>query len=236
MAFLSSYFRDSASPASPNDDRLFALARWRMVEEQFLSRDITDSRVLEVMGLIPRERFVDSALRDQAYADHPLPIGLGQTISQPYIVALMSQLARTTPKSRVLEVGVGSGYQMAVLADLCHEVYGIEIHEPLADDARERLASLGYKNVTIVHGDGFDGLPEHSPFDAILVTAAPEEVPPPLIEQLSLGGRLVIPVGRDLQELMLIEKRADGSLVRSSVIPVQFVPLTRAVRQGGNEK
>lgn len=199
-----------------------------MVEQQFLGRDITDPRVLEVMGRVARERFVDAALWDQAYDDHPLPIGLGQTISQPYIVALMTQLARTTPKSRALEVGVGSGYQTAVLAELCAEVFGLEILAPLAEDARERLAAMGYKNVSILHGDGFHGLPDQAPFDAILVTAAPDLVPPPLVEQLAPGGRLVIPVGKHHQELMLLEKRADGSIDHTSVIPVQFVPLTRA--------
>jgi protein-L-isoaspartate(D-aspartate) O-methyltransferase len=230
MAFWSNHFRDfinSESSESPHEGDPFALARRRMVEEQFIRRDIVDPRVLEVMGRVARERFVDASLRDQAYEDHPLPIGLGQTISQPYIVALMTQLARTTSNCRALEVGVGSGYQTAVLAELCLEVFGVEIHKPLAEDARERLAALGYKNVSVFHGDGFHGLSEHAPFDVILVTAAPDQVPPPLIEQLTPGGRLVIPVGKYHQELMLLEKRADGSIDRKSLIPVHFVPLTR---------
>ena len=178
---------------------------------------------------------MDAELRREAYDDHPLPIGLGQTISQPYIVAPMTQLVRTTPKIRPLEVGVGSGYQTAVLAELCAEVFGLEILGPLAEDVRERLAVLGYGNITILRGDGFYGLPEHAPFDAILVTAAPDSIPPPLVEQLAAGGRMVIPVGRQRQELLLLEKRADGSVDRTSVIPVQFVPLTREGEQRGEE-
>jgi protein-L-isoaspartate(D-aspartate) O-methyltransferase len=165
-------------------------------------------------------------MRKQAYKDYPLPIGLGQTISQPYIVALMTQLVRPTPRSRALEIGVGSGYQMAILAELCHEVYGIEIVNVLALDADKRLAGLGYKNVAIRCGDGYEGWSEHAPFDVIIVSAAPDHVPQPLIDQLAVGGRLVIPVGRYSQDLVLIEKRPDGSLHRTSIAPVQFVPMT----------
>ena len=179
-------------------------------------------------------------LQSRAYDDHPLPIGHGQTISQPYIVALMTQLARPTAESRALEVGVGSGYQTAILAELCKEVYGIEILRPLADDARRAAGRLGYKNVTIRCGDGYQGWPEHAPFDVILVAAAPDHVPQPLLEQLAPGGRLVIPVGRDFQELMLIEKRPDGTLHRRSVAPVQFVPMTgeaeAAVERGAGKR
>jgi protein-L-isoaspartate(D-aspartate) O-methyltransferase len=197
-----------------------------MVDEQLRSRDITDPRVLEAMGQVARERFAPPEMESQAYDDYPLPIGLGQTISQPYVVALMTQLAQPTAASRALEVGVGSGYQAAILANLCKEVYGIEILQPLADGARARLAALGYKNVTVRCGDGYRGWPEHAPFDVILVTAAPDHVPQPLLEQLAPGGRLVIPVGRGLQDLLVIEKRPDGSLDRRSVAPVQFVPMT----------
>jgi protein-L-isoaspartate(D-aspartate) O-methyltransferase len=237
MALWSNLFHESvdsaipldgqqASPAPAGDDDPFAQARQEMVRDQLRSRDITDPRVLAVMGRVPRERFVPAKMRQQAYEDHPLPIGLGQTISQPYIVALMTQLARPTAKSRALEVGAGSGYQSAILAELCQEVYGIEILKPLADAAHERLAALGYKNVAIRCGNGYQGWPEHAPFDVILVTAAPDHVPQPLIDQLALGGRLVIPVGDYFQELILVEKGADGSLSRKGVAAVQFVPMT----------
>jgi protein-L-isoaspartate(D-aspartate) O-methyltransferase len=216
--------RESPSPGSEADP--FAAARARMVDQQLRGRDITDPAVLKVMGRLARDRFVPAEMWNQAYEDHPLPIGLGQTISQPYVVALMTQLARPTPQSRALEVGVGSGYQTAVLAELCKEVYGIEILRPLADNARQRLDALGYRNVTIRCGDGYRGWPERAPFDVILATAAPDHVPAPLVEQLAPGGRLVIPVGRGFQELLLVEKRPDGSVVRQNVAPVQFVPMT----------
>jgi protein-L-isoaspartate(D-aspartate) O-methyltransferase len=214
-----------AQPGEPPGDA-FAAARRQMVEQQLRGRDITDHRVLAVMGQVPRERFVPAPIRKYAYEDHPLPIGLGQTISQPYIVALMTQLARPMPNDRVLEVGVGSGYQAAILAGLSKRVYGVEILAPLATAARERLVSLGCTNVTLRSGDGYQGWPEHAPFDVIVVSAAPDRVPPPLIDQLAPGGRLVIPVGRYSQDLVLIEKRRDGTLSRSSVAPVQFVPMT----------
>ena len=155
-----------------------------------------------------------------------MPIGLDQTISQPYIVALMTQLVRPAAESRALEVGVGSGYQTAILAELCREVYGVEILESLASAACERLASLGYRNVGIRCGDGYQGWAEHAPFDVIIVGAAPDHVPRPLLDQLAPGGRMVIPVGRRSQELLLIEKRGDGSLLQTPVVPVQFVPMT----------
>jgi protein-L-isoaspartate(D-aspartate) O-methyltransferase len=235
MPFWSNAFRDftdadlpsdGAEPARQPDEDRYSAARRRMVEEQLRDRDITDARVLEVMGRVARERFVPAEARKQAYKDHPLPIGLDQTISQPYIVALMTQLARVAPESRALEIGVGSGYQTAILAGLCREVHGVEIHEPLATAARQRLAALGYKNVAVRCGDGYQGWPEQAPFDVILVSAAPDHVPQPLVEQLAPGGRLVIPVGRYAQELLLIEKRWDGSLLRTPVVPVQFVPMT----------
>lgn len=155
-----------------------------MVVEQLADRDITDPRVLEVMGRVARERFVPDKLKGHAYEDHPLPIGLGQTISQPYIVALMMQLAQPSPEHRALEVGVGSGYEAAILAGLCKQVYGIEILDELADAARQRLAALGYANVAVRCGDGYQGWPEQALFDVILVSAAPDHVPPPLIDQL----------------------------------------------------
>jgi protein-L-isoaspartate(D-aspartate) O-methyltransferase len=208
------------------EQELFVLARRRMVVEQLTARDIVDRRVLDVMERVPRERFVPEGDRHRAYRDHPLPIGLDQTISQPYVVALMIQLARLTPNSRALDVGVGSGYQTAILAELCKEVYGVEIHPPLAEAAQQRLAELGYRNVAIRCCDGYHGWPEHAPFDAILVAAAPRHAPQPLIDQLAMHGRLVLPIGAGSQELVVIEKRADNSVMRTAVGPVQFVPMT----------
>jgi protein-L-isoaspartate(D-aspartate) O-methyltransferase len=176
---------------------------------------------------VPRHEFVPPDLWREAYADSPLPIGHGQTISQPYIVALMTALARPSPTDRALEVGTGSGYQAAVLSRLLDRVYTIELLEPLAREAATRLAR--YSNVTTRVGDGYAGWPEQAPFDIIVVTAAPDEVPPRLVEQLKPGGRLVIPVGRtaDVQELRLIEKRADGTISNRSIAPVRFVPLVK---------
>jgi len=212
-------------PIAPPPDDAYATARRWMVASQLRGRDIIDPRVLDAMGRVPRERFVAEEMRHQAYEDHPLLIGLGQTISQPYIVALTVQLARLTKESRVLDVGVGSGYQTAILAELCEEVHGVEIHGSLADAARRRLAALGYRNVVIRQGDGYLGWPEQSPFDAILVSAAPDHVPRTLLEQLGPGGRLVIPVGRASQDLLLIEKWPDGGFEQTSIAPVQFVPM-----------
>jgi protein-L-isoaspartate(D-aspartate) O-methyltransferase len=215
-----------ASPKQPDEELRFVEARRRMVSEQLRSRDIVDPRVLAVMGRVPRQCFALKETEHLAYADHPLPIGHHQTISQPYIVALMTQVARLTPESRVLEIGTGSGYQAAVLAELCKEVYSIEIVKPLAEDARERLAALGYKNVTVRHGDGYQGWRERAPFDVILATAAPDHVPPALVEQLAVGGRMVIPVGRGFQELLLLERQKDGKIRREAIAPVLFVPMT----------
>jgi protein-L-isoaspartate(D-aspartate) O-methyltransferase len=222
----SAFGADRDKSAGRQQDDRFAAARRQMVEKQLRDRDIVDARVLEAMGRVPRERFVPDEERGRAYEDHPLPIGLDQTISQPYIVALMTQLARPSPSDHALDVGVGSGYQTAILAGLCKHVYGIEILAPLATAARRRLASLGYANVTVRCGDGRRGWPEHAPFDVIIVAAAPEQVPQSLIDQLAPGGRLVIPVGGHNQELLLIEKQFDGTLRRSRVAPVQFVPMT----------
>ena len=201
-------------------------ARQRMVERHMRLRDITDPRVLEVMGHVPRHEFVPSDLRRSAYEDHPLPIGHNQTISQPYVVALMTQLAQPKASSRALDIGTGSGYQAAVLGGLCKEVFSIEIVRPLADEARKKLKQLGYDNVTVRHGDGYRGWPEHAPFDVIIVAAAPNHVPEALVEQLAPGGRLVIPVGRYAQDLVVIEKQADGKLKRHNITGVAFVPMT----------
>ena len=220
-----SFADDGYRPVYRSEDAAL-LSRYRMVEEQLRGRDIVNPRVLEVMGRTPRECFVPLFTRRHAYEDRPLPIGRDQTISQPYIVALMTQLARPAPDDRALEVGVGSGYQAAVLAGLCKQVYGVEILDPLATAARQRLAALGCMNVTVRCGDGYQGWPEQAPFNVILVSAAPDHVPQPLVDQLAPGGRLVIPVGSYSQELVLIERRPDGSIHRSSVAPVQFVPMT----------
>lgn len=204
-----------------------AAARAHMVAMQIEARGVRDPRVLGAMRKVERHLFVPPAMRPHAYADQPLPIGHEQTISQPYIVALMTELARVGEGVRVLEIGTGSGYQAAVLAAVAKEVYTIEIVEPLAAEARERLARLGYGNVTVRAGDGYRGWPEKAPFDAILITAAPPEIPKPLLDQLAVGGRLVAPVGeeRGAQELVVVERTAKG-LVRRSVLPVRFVPMT----------
>lgn len=186
-----------------------------------------DRRVLDAMGRIPRHEFVPKGERSSAYRNRPLPIGHGQTISQPFIVALMTDLLMVKPASRILEVGTGSGYQAAILAELAAEVYTVEIVEKLGREAASTLRRLGYRNVTTRIGDGYAGWPEHAPYDGIIVTAAPDHVPPALIEQLKPGGRLVIPVGGFSQDLMVIEKQSDGKTLSRDVIPVRFVPLTR---------
>jgi protein-L-isoaspartate(D-aspartate) O-methyltransferase len=187
-----------------------------------------DPKVMAVMSQVERHRFVRAELAAEAYDNRPLPIGHGQTISQPYIVALMTDLMRTKRGDRVLELGTGSGYQAAVLAELVKEVYTIEIIEPLGKQAAERLAELGYRNVQVKVADGYYGWPEHAPFDSIIVTAAASHVPLPLVKQLKPGGRMVMPVGTSFltQHLMLIEKQADGSITTRQILPVAFVPLT----------
>ena len=192
-------------------------------------RPVFAKRVMAAIRKVPRHRFVPLALADHAYDNRPLSIGDGQTISQPYIVALMTELLDSKPGDVVLEVGTGSGYQAAVLAEIVANVYTIEIVDALGRKAAATLTALGYRNVTTRIGDGYHGWKEHAPFDGILVTAAPAEVPQPLVDQLKLGGRLVIPVGGrfGVQELMVIEKKADGSTTTRRTIPVRFVPLTR---------
>ena len=216
----------SAAPESSEPAGPFADARAEMVERQLRGRDITDQRVLDAMGKVPRHLFTLEKHRDRAYGDHPLPIGHGQTISQPYIVALMTQLAQTKPTSKALDVGTGSGYQAAVLAELCQSVWGIEIVEPLADSARNRLEELKYENIQVRTGDGYRGWPEHAPFDVIIVAAAPTHIPQPLVDQLAVGGRLVLPVGRFLQNLWIVEKQEDGTVRQWAVDAVRFVPMT----------
>lgn len=216
-----------SEPIQYRQDDAFALARSNMVEQQIRQRGIQDKQVLEVMARVPRHRFVLEQHLDQAYEDHPLPIGEGQTISQPYIVALMTELLHLKPGDKVLEIGTGSGYQAAVLAEITDQVYSIEIIEVLAQRAQEGLKELGYLQVNVKVADGYYGWPEQAPFDAIIVTAAPDHVPPPLVQQLRDGGRLVVPVGPPggYQTLWLIEKRGDR-LINHNQGGVAFVPLT----------
>jgi protein-L-isoaspartate(D-aspartate) O-methyltransferase len=204
------------------------MERLRMVSEQLESpgRGITNSRVLEVMGRVPRHEFVPEELREYAYADRPLPIGYGQTISQPYIVAFMTEYLDPRPTDRVLEVGTGSGYQAAVLAELVAEVYTIEIVEPLADRASADLARLAYTNVHVRAGDGYRGWPGKAPFDAVIVTCAPASVPQPLTDQLAEGGRMMIPVGQIWDQHLILLEKEGGQLEQKSVLPVRFVPMT----------
>ncbi len=225
----------STSPAmSPADvqEQAFATARAQMVRQHLAARDITDARVLEAMGRVPRHAFVLKAHEGRAYADTALPIRHEQTISQPYIVALMTQLARVKAGDRVLDIGTGSGYQAAVLAEMGADVASIEIVPELAAEAKARLAALNYKNVEVRAGDGYRGWPERAPFHAIILAAAAPKVPQPLIDQLAPGGRLVLPVGDGIgQELLVITKQKDGSVTRETVAPVMFVPMTGEVRE-----
>jgi protein-L-isoaspartate(D-aspartate) O-methyltransferase len=205
----------------------FAAQRQRMVEKQLKFRGIKDERVLAAMAKVAREEFIPVDARPSAYEDGPLPIGYDQTISQPYVVAFMTEQLRPKPSDRVLEIGSGSGYQAAILAELVADVYTIEIVKPLAKSAEATLQRLGYNNVHIKAGDGYKGWPEEAPFDAVIVTCAPEKVPQPLVDQLKEGGRMVIPVGeRFAQQLYLLEKK-DGQLKKSVTLPVRFVPMLR---------
>jgi protein-L-isoaspartate(D-aspartate) O-methyltransferase len=215
-------------PMTTGPDDGHAAARERMVAEQIAARGISDAAVLSAMREVPRHLFVPEAVRAQAYADYPLQIGHGQTISQPYIVALMTELARPTPSARALEVGSGCGYQAAILSRVVGRVFSVEINEDLSRQAAERLARLGYPNVTLAHADGHAGWASEAPFDIVLVTAAPVKVPQALVDQLLPGGRLVIPVGSlYAQDLLVIEKQPDGHTKTSTVAPVIFVPMVR---------
>ncbi|GAB6062239.1 protein-L-isoaspartate(D-aspartate) O-methyltransferase [Deferrisoma palaeochoriense] len=226
-----------AATAAPGRADPFAAARQRMIQDIQADLALTRAQVgidrfsdavLAALARVPRHEFVPAEYRDAAYENRPLPIGHGQTISQPYIVALMTELVRVGPGSRVLEVGTGSGYQAAVLAELGARVYTIEIIEPLAAAARGRLARLGYRNVECRTGDGYYGWPEAAPFDAIVVTAAADHVPPPLVRQLKPGGRMVIPVGGPfrIQTLTVVETDGAGTVTSRELLPVRFVPLT----------
>jgi protein-L-isoaspartate(D-aspartate) O-methyltransferase len=210
---------------------LFQARRQAMVERDLKGRGISDQRLLAAMGRIPRHRYVTEELQAQAYADHPLPIAEGQTISQPYVVALMTEALRLQPSDRVLEIGTGSGYQAAVLAELVREVFTIEIRKPLAETAEQRLQQLGYRNVRVSYGDGYYGWEEAAPFDAIIITAAANHIPPPLLKQLKDGGRLILPLGSTVfsQTLTLLTKSGER-FQTEQLGAVAFVPMTGALR------
>lgn len=204
----------------------FEAQRRQMVETQITRRGIRDERVINAMLKIDRRLFVPEKVQSQAYTDQPLPIAAGQTISQPYIVALMTETLQLDPADRVLEIGTGSGYQAAVLAEIVREVYSIEIVKSLAEQSMALLDRQGYKNITIKHGNGYLGWSEHAPFDAIIVTAAPEKIPQALIEQLKVGGRMALPVGSTNQELILVTK-TNGGITQKFITPVRFVPMVQ---------
>jgi protein-L-isoaspartate(D-aspartate) O-methyltransferase len=220
-------FSNAFPQIHPKDDEAFVRKRLAMVEDQVAARGVRDPVVLEALRTVPRHLFVPAELKDEAYGDYPLPIGEGQTISQPYIVGLMTQSLDLGKGERVLEVGTGSGYQAAVLARLAGAVYSVEINENLARRAANTLKNLGFANVRVKHGDGFFGWPEEAPFDAIIVTCAVDPVPPPLLDQLAEGGRLILPLGdsRVFQTLTLIVKKNGKPVVRE-IIDVRFVPMT----------
>lgn len=211
------------------DPSALVQARHSMVRTQVAARGVTDEAVLQALRTVPRHKFVPHHSPELAYTDRPLPIGHEQTISQPYIVAYMTEVVHPDSADRVLEVGTGSGYQAAVLAEIVDTVYTVEIIRRLAYTARDRLHRLGYDNVVVRHGDGYKGWPDHAPFDAIIVTAAPDQIPPPLIDQLARGGRMVVPVGPEggNQQLTLVKKQADGTTDRETLMPVRFVPFQR---------
>lgn len=204
----------------------YAAARQKMVQEQLVARGIKDKRVLDVMGWVERHKFVPEKIKEYAYEDTPLSIGKGQTISQPYIVALMTELLELKGDGKILEIGTGSGYQAAILAELTKEVYTVEIIEGLGKEAEERFKELGYTNIKVKIGDGYYGWQEYAPFDAIIVTAAADAIPQPLIDQIKVGGRLVIPIGDEgEQKLLLIQKQPGGKLKKNEITGVLFVPL-----------
>lgn len=218
-----------ARPAHSESEDPFLTKRQEMISSQIAGRNITDKTVLDAMLKVRRHLFVPSGMQSHAYADHPLSIGHGQTISQPYIVAYMTQAAGLRKTDKVLEIGTGSGYQAAILAEIAREVFSVELIGALADSAAKRLKDLGYTNITVKQGDGYQGWAEHAPFDAIIVTAAPEFIPQKLVEQLRVGGRMVIPVGSFFQELYLITKTESG-VDKTRLLPVQFVPMVKPPR------
>lgn len=227
MAAVALVLTEIAAGALPGGGSdMLKQSRLAMVKEQIEARGVEDRRVLAALRAVPRHEFVPPHLRAHAYEDHPLEIGWGQTISQPYIVALMTELAELEVGAKVLEVGTGSGYQAAVLAEMGADVYTIEIIPDLAEHASETLERLGYAKVSVRTGDGYLGWPDQAPFDGILVTAAPEDVPEPLIEQLRVGGRLVIPLGSFPDQVLTVVHKTGSGLRREEVTPVRFVPMT----------
>jgi protein-L-isoaspartate(D-aspartate) O-methyltransferase len=228
-----SWYPSKEVTAKSEDSYILTRQRYVMVENQIAGRGVTDSRVLEAMRKIPRHLFVDESLMGKAYNDHPLPIGEGQTISQPYIVALMTDTLKLKSTEKVLEIGTGSGYQAAVLAEIVKEVYSIEIRERLVESSSKLLRELGYKNISVKYGDGYYGWEEHAPFDAIIITASANHIPPPLIKQLKDEGRLIIPLGSTLyhQTLTLVKKKGK-ELDVEQMGGVVFVPMVGEVRKG----
>lgn len=216
----------TAVAQKPNQEPDWKKLRMKMVEFQIKDRGIENPAVIKALRTVPRHELVPVSYRLSAYEDRPLPIGENQTISQPYIVGLMSELLRSKPGDKILEIGTGSGYQAAVLAEMDLQVYSIEIIEPLAKQATADLKRLGYLDVEVRHGDGYQGWPEEAPFDGIIITAAPPQLPQPLVKQLKTGGRIVVPVGRDNQDLIVYTKRSNGKVSKKRIIPVRFVPMT----------
>ncbi len=208
----------------------YSKERKEMVEFQIKQRGIKDTLVLNAMAKVERHKFVPPEYRKWAYSDRPLPIGYEQTISQPYIVALMTSLLNLKGEEKILEIGTGSGYQAAILGEIVEEVYTIEIIKPLAESAEKRLKQLGYTNIKVKHGDGYQGWKEYAPFDGIIITCAPPKIPQPLIEQLKIGGKLVVPLGEVYQELIVITKTKEG-IERKNIIPVQFVPMRGKIEE-----
>jgi protein-L-isoaspartate(D-aspartate) O-methyltransferase len=229
VSFLIFHGCAAQKPENATGDE-FKDQRRRMVERQIRARGIKNQAVLEAMLKVPRHRFVTAEYVTSAYEDYPLPIGKGQTISQPYIVAYMTEAAEISGNEKVLEIGTGSGYQAAILGELAKEVYTIEIIPELAERARRTLGELGYQNVRVKTGNGYEGWAEYAPYDGIVVTAAPDEVPKALIDQLAMNGKMVIPVGAGDQEMMIITKTADG-VIEKRTIPVRFVPMTGKPRK-----
>lgn len=230
LFFLSILFL-SIIPAYSQD--VYEKKRQIMIEKDIRGRGITDKKVLDVMGKTPRHLFVEGHLMDAAYEDYPLPIDEGQTISQPYVVALMTEVLRLKPSDRVLEIGTGSGYQAAILAEIVKEVYTIEIRKGLADKAEKRLKKMGYKNVKVKYGDGYFGWEEYTPFDAIIITAAANHIPPPLIKQLKEGGKLIIPLGSTVySQTLILAIKKKGELDLEEITSVRFVPMIGEAGKG----
>ncbi len=224
LFFLSSVINCGKSNGN-GDSNSFEKQRIQMVQEQIRARGIYDVKILEAMRKVPRHLFVPESYRNRAYGDSPLPIGEGQTISQPYIVAFMSEKLNPKKNEKVLEIGTGSGYQAAILAELCDSVFSIEIFESLGNKARGTLNELGCDNVLVKIGDGYKGWKEHAPFDAIIVTCSPSHIPEPLKEQLAEGGRMIIPVGETFTQKLVLLTKEDGKITKNSVLPVRFVPM-----------